>query len=678
MTNYSSKKLELLALKWAVTEKYKDYLSFAPCRVLTDNNPLTYLLTKSKISAIEQKWASELAHFDIKLEYKPGRQNICADALSRQEERPWDIETDEVLSQCHSVLSGIPLPVELQYATFQSVSIEAKAKEDDSPHEGTATSLPRMTKRRMIELQSHDTNISKVREYKRSGVKPSLQNRKWAPLEIQLLLRQWDKLKMIEGVLYREISDPKQGKLSQVVLPSILRQEVLSHMHQGHGHQAFDRTYSLLKMKCYWPKMGRDLENWISNCDRCILAREVKIRTPLGTIQASRPLEVVAVDYTLLDKSSSGYENALVMTDIFTKYTVVVPTKDQKSITVAKTMVKHWFHRFGPPKRIHSDQGRDFEGQLIKDLCALYGVKKSRTTAYHPQGNAQCERFNRTLHDLLRSIPPDKKKKWPEYLDGLLYCYNTTPHTTTGYSPFYMMFGREPRLCQDILLEAEGSSESDANPDRWVSVHQNRLQEAYALVKRRMTESAAKRKTLYDKRARESKLEIGTQVYLRNRGAHGRHKLQDAYRPEVYKIIQRNTENDIYLIEPVDGFGISKWTNRKELRPVQHLRSQEKQKEKAKRTILSEKQTESSTDSDEDVIITVKRPIIVTSPGTISPSDEHQDELSGEILTESESENQSERSRDSTEQSPVIQRRSKRTTAGQHQNPHHEPRSACK
>ena len=88
-----------------------------------------------------------------------------------------------------------------------------------------------------------------------------------------------------------------------------------------------------------------------------------------------------------------------------------------------------------------------------------------------------------------------------------------------------MMFGREPRLCQDIILEAEGGSGSDANPDRWVSVHQNRLQEAYALVKRRMAESAAKRKILYDKRARESKLEIGTQVYLRNRGACGVHKL---------------------------------------------------------------------------------------------------------------------------------------------------------
>jgi hypothetical protein len=310
MTNYSSKKLELLALKWAVTEKYRDYLSFAPCRVLMDNNPLTYLLTKSKIPAIEQKWASELAHFDIRLEYKPGRQNACADALSRQAERPWDIGSEEVLSQCHSVLSGTPLSLELQLATFENTSIEVRAEENDSPHEGTATLLPRMTKQKMMELQSHDHNIAKVMEYKNSGFKPPVKSRKWSPLEIQLLLRQWDKLMIIESVLYRKNVDPKQGKLRQVVLPSALRQEVLGHMHDGHGHQAFDRTYCLLKTRCYWPKMGRDLENWINHCNRCILAKEVKVRTPLGTIQASGPLEVLAIDYTLLDKSSSGYEKS--------------------------------------------------------------------------------------------------------------------------------------------------------------------------------------------------------------------------------------------------------------------------------------------------------------------------------------------------------------------------------
>ena len=122
--------------------------------------------------------------------------------------------------------------------------------------------------------------------------------------------------------------------------------------------------------------------------------------------------------------------------------------QDQKASTVARILVKEWFSRFGPPQRLHSDQGRDFEANVIKELCHLYGIKKSRTTAHQPQGNAQCERYNRSLHDLLRSLQDNKKKKWPEMLGEITYFYNTSP---TGFTPFYLMFGR-PGYYQIYLM----------------------------------------------------------------------------------------------------------------------------------------------------------------------------------------------------------------------------------
>lgn len=152
---------------------------------------------------------------------------------------------------------------------------------------------------------------------------------------------------------------------------------------------------------------------------------------------------------------------------------------------MARVLVSEWFYKFGVPARLHSDQRRNFESTLIQQLCNMYGYVcacmcvKSRTTPYHPEGNGQCERFNRTLHNLLRTLPVSRKRDWHACLAHLLYCYNTTPHQSTGESPFLLMFGQEPRLPIDFLL---GRVESPAAGfmNEWVQGHQARLQVAGA------------------------------------------------------------------------------------------------------------------------------------------------------------------------------------------------------
>ena len=219
-------------------------------------------------------------------------------------------------------------------------------------------------------------------------------------------------------------------------------------------------------------------------------------------------------------------------------------------------------------KRLHSDRGRNFESSTVRELCKLYDVQKSRTTAYHPAGNGQCERFNRSLHDLLRTLPSDQKRRWTEYLPELCTAYNASPHASTGYSPFYLMFGRDPRLPVDALLGGSSEIYGDGSVDDWLAVHQGRLRDAYQRAGTHIDKHASDRKLRHDGKRHCTPLTLGKRVYIRSRPP-GRNKIQDDWRPEVYKIIGiPDKDGDPYTIERADGSGQPDRVCRANLQPV--------------------------------------------------------------------------------------------------------------
>lgn len=635
MDNYSSMKLELLALKWSVTEKFRDYLLGSKFVIFTDNNPLSYLQT-AKLGATEMRWASQLAQFDFTIKYRSGKVNKNADALSR---RPTSVEDPETIIQPvtnTSVICDIFCDKNLHCVKTCSVRIE---QAESSPV------LPGFIPADMAPLQEHDPVLSRVLYWlKRPNQLTNSVIRK-EKKDVRKLLNQRNKLCFENYVLFKKCMD-ETGEIKQILLPQVLKDKVLESVHDHAGHQGVERTLALLRKRCFWIRMAQDVEKWCKNCERCMIAKAPlpSIKPPIGNLIAHRPMEILAMDYTLLEKSSDGRENVLVMTDIFSKFTQAIPTRDQKAVTVAKALVKEWFVHYGIPHRIHSDQGRNFESQIIQELCKIYGIHKSRTTPYHAAGNGQCERFNRTMHDRLRTLTPEQKKRWTEFLPELVYVYNSTVHSSTGYSPYFLFFGREPTLPIDFILGTHTGTEADiSSVDEWISKHRKRLSEAIHSATINTEKNAQRRREIHNKNTKEAPVKIGTRVLVRNRVL-GRNKIQDTWSSVPYKVIARPGEN-VYSIQLADGSG-----------PMRNVT----------RTELLDTGEEVGEDSDSDSDVIVDQAMDITpQQETLPIGDEGEDDDIGG--------NREDEVPDETEESRP--RRSGRQTAGKHSNPFHLPKS---
>ena len=228
----------------------------------------------------------------------------------------------------------------------------------------------------------------------------------------------------------------------------------LEILHDDNGNQGLQSVLNLLHDKVYWPSMYVDTDRWLSQCKRCLISKGdyTEPKTQQGSLVVQQPLELLCIDFTKADVAKGGKENILVLTDAFSKYSQAFVTTNQKALTVAKILVEKWFSVFGIPARIHSDQGRSFDNEIISHLCKMYGVKQSKTTPYNPHGNVQFEQFNLTLFGLMRTLNSEQKPNWPVYLPSLVYAYNATPHASTGFQPHELMFGHKASMPCDNWL----------------------------------------------------------------------------------------------------------------------------------------------------------------------------------------------------------------------------------
>ena len=192
---------------------------------------------------------------------------------------------------------------------------------------------------------------------------------------------------------------------------------------------------------------------------------------------------------------------------------------------------------------------------MIKELCKIAGVKKVHTTPYHPQGNGQCERFNSTLCNMLGTLSEEEKSDWKSYLGCMTHAYNCTKHASTTYSPYYLMFGRHPRLPIDVEFGLNKPNCGDnSSKSRYIQKLRRRLNYAFQKASKYSDQQASKYKKSYDKSAKGPQLHENDLVLVKIVAHKGRHKLQDRCEPEEYVVIEQPIAGTpVYKVKPVNG-----------------------------------------------------------------------------------------------------------------------------
>ena len=297
--------------------------------------------------------------------------------------------------------------------------------------------------------------------------------------------------------------------------------------------------------------MVADVEKYVQTCSRCIQRKTPAPKAPLVPIVTSQPLEVVSMDHLTLEPSKGGHQHILVITDFFTRYAVSVPIQNLSAITTAKAFINNFVVHYGIPQRIHSDQGGAFESRVVKELCNLLGIKKSRTTAFHPEGNGVTERFNRTLLQMLGTLDAPSKLDWKTQVAPLVHAYNCAPHAATGYSPYFLMFGRHPNLPIDIAMNVDRSTNSTPTVTEFATELRDRLTKSYDLARRLSGISKLRQKQLRDRKSQAAVLAKGDKVLVRKLHFSGKHKLANKWEPDIFVVIdQPNDDIPVYVVEP--------------------------------------------------------------------------------------------------------------------------------
>ncbi len=546
---YCVTRKELLAAVKAIRHFYP-YLYGKKFLLRTDHSALRWLLSFRHPEGQIARWIESLQQFEFSVEHRPGSKHGNADALSRRpclrdSCRPCDRmdslehaeRTKDAVPRGDQVQSTSPLPLPEQPTGEETHHLSLSAGQGEQSLSKAilgepvvaSTSLDTLCfdlaetsgPREMRLSQVSDVDIKPVVEWLEKGsVRPSWEEIAPHSEATKAYWAQWKSLELCDGVLYRRWETPSgDSTTKQLIVPKDLRPALLHQLHgvPTAGHFGVAKTLGRLRERFYWVWCHRDVQDWCRNCDLCAQKRgpQRKTKARLGQYNVGSPMERLAVDVMgPLPLTEAGNKYILVIADYFSKWVEAYPLPNQEAKTVAEVLVKECVCRFGAPLYLHSDQGRNFEASVFAEVCLLLGIKKTRTTPYHPQSDGMVERFNRTLAAQLSKFVDYHQKDWDTHIPFLLMAYRSAVHDTTGCTPAKVMFGRDLRLPVDLQF---GRPTEEPRPvTEYVATMQEKIERVHHFARTHLKLMSDQMKERYNCALEGQPLEAGEAAWLHN------------------------------------------------------------------------------------------------------------------------------------------------------------------
>ena len=255
-----------------------------------------------------------------------------------------------------------------------------------------------------------------------------------------------------KGLVLRAVRNHMGEVVDLVVVPKELRHDLMVLAHDKCGHIGVKKARLMMARHFWWPGVSRDLGAYCSSCTQCLqygrggVRKAPMVARPVATV----PFECMAMDLVgPFPKARGGYRYVLTMVCMATRWPEAIPLTNVRASTVADG-VMNIFSRTGLPLQLLSDQGAQFVGSLMSNLCRGLGVERLQTTPYHPETNGMLERMHGTLGPMLRKSV-EKGGDWVKQLPFALFALRTLPHRDTGISPYELIYGRLARTPLDLI-----------------------------------------------------------------------------------------------------------------------------------------------------------------------------------------------------------------------------------